>query len=165
MSATEPRRPVTGMHDPATPEGRLGLAVKRLIAAVRRLRGYETSRAGQVSYAQYSLMFGLAGSEGCSARELAERADLTPATVTQMLEHLESVGLVTRTRSEADRRVVHTTLTERGTKLLADRHAEIQPRWLEALGEFSEADLDAATRVLRRLAEYFDTLLQDDPSG
>ena len=60
------------------------------MVAVRRLRGRETHRPGQISFAQYGLLFGLAGMCERSARELAEHADLSPATVAQMLEHLEA---------------------------------------------------------------------------
>jgi DNA-binding MarR family transcriptional regulator len=167
MSATEAPRDAAAaqgaIHDPSTPEGQLGLAFKRAMAAVRKLRGRETHRPSQISYAQYTLLFGLAGMNERSARELAEQADLAPATVAQMLEHLEAAGLVKRTRSEEDRRVVLSVLTERGAEVVAERHAQMEPRWREALAEFSDAELRAAARVLSRLADYFDALLDDDP--
>ena len=110
---------------PDTPHGQLGAAFKRAMVAVRRLRGRETHRSDQLSYAQYGLLFGLAGMCERSARDLAEHADLTPATVAQMLESLETQGLVTRTRSEQDRRIVLSSLTERGEQLVAERHAKM----------------------------------------
>jgi DNA-binding MarR family transcriptional regulator len=119
------------------------VAFKRAMVAVRRLRGRETHRPGQISYAQYGLLFGLAGMCERSARDLAEHADLTPATVAQMLEGLEAHGLVTRTRSEQDRRVVLSSLTERGEQLVAERHAQMEPRWRAALDEFDEASLSS----------------------
>ena len=145
-----------------TPHGQLGVAFKRAMVAVRRLRGRETHRSGQISYAQYGLLFGLAGMCERSARDLAEHADLAPATVAQMLESLESHGLVTRTRSEQDRRVVLSSLTERGEQLVAERHAQMEPRWRAALDQFDDAELVVAARVLDRLADYFDALLEDD---
>ncbi|HTR32586.1 MAG TPA: MarR family transcriptional regulator [Gaiellaceae bacterium] len=158
MSAT---RAAKAIHDPSTPAGQLGLAFKRAMVAVRRLRGRETHRFGQISYAQYGLLFGLAGSKECSARELADHADLSPATVAQMLDHLEAEGLVSRSRSKEDRRVVLSALTERGAAVIAERKAQMEPRWRQALAEFSDADLTAAARVLDRLADYFDGLLDD----
>lgn len=163
-AAGDTRPPGAGStHDPATPTGRLGLAFKRAMVAVRKLRGRETHRPGQISYAQYGLLFGLAGVCERSARELAEHADLSPATVAQMLENLEAAGLVTRTRSAQDRRVVLSTLTERGAAVVAERHAQMEPRWRAALSEFSGEELDAAARVLNRLADYFDDLLDKNP--
>jgi DNA-binding MarR family transcriptional regulator len=160
-TATAAARNVNGIHDPATPTGQLGLAFKRAMVAVRKLRGRETHRPGQVSYAQYSLLFGLAGMGERSARELADHTDLSPGTVAQMLEHLEAAGLVKRTRSEDDRRVVLSVLTERGAAVVAERQAQMEPRWQAALAEFSDSDLVAAARVLNRLADYFDALNDD----
>jgi DNA-binding MarR family transcriptional regulator len=131
------------------------------MVAVRKLRGRETHRPGQLSYAQYGLLFALAGMCELSARELAEHADLTPATVAQMLEHLETAGLVKRTRSDQDRRVVLSALTERGATVIAERRAQMEPRWQATLAEFTDTELSAAARVLNRLADYFDTLLDD----
>jgi len=162
-TASGPARPLavsSATHDPSTPEGRLGVAFKRAMVAIRKLRGHETNRPGRISYAQYGLLFGLAGCER-SARELADHTDLTPATVTQMLEHLEAVGLVTRTRSEEDRRVVLSALTERGAAVVSERQTEMEPRWRAALAEFTADDLEAAARVLNRLADYFEALRED----
>jgi DNA-binding MarR family transcriptional regulator len=153
----------SAIHDPSTPAGQLGLAFKRAMVAVRKLRGRETHRSGQISYAQYGLLFGLAGTDELSARELAEQADLTPGTVTQMLDYLEAAGLVKRNRSKQDRRIVLSSLTERGAAVVAERKAQMEPRWQAALAEFSDRELTAAARVLDRLADYFDALL-DDPA-
>ena len=72
----------------------IGRAFKGSMAAVRRLRGRETTAPGELSHAQYSLLFGLADGAQRSAGELAQLADLAPATVTQMLDHLAAHGLV-----------------------------------------------------------------------
>ncbi len=154
---------VSAIHDPRTPHGQLGLAFKRAMVAVRKLRGRETHRSGQISYAQYGLMGGLAGGCARSARELADMADLTPATVTQMLESMEAAGLVTRTRSAEDRRVVLSELTARGVEIVAERRAAMEPRWRAALDEFDDAELHTAARVLNRLADYFDAMHEDAP--
>ena len=148
--------------DPTTPEGQLGLSFKRAMAAVRRLRGRETQRLGKLSFAQYGLLFGLSGNCPMSARELANHADVSPATVAQMLEHLEAEGLVRRTRSEQDRRVVLTELTERGAAIVAERHARMEPRWQAALAGLSAEEMRAGARVLGVIADYFDGLLEED---
>ena len=150
---------------PETPHAQLGVAFKRAMVAVRRLRGRETHRSEQLSYAQYGLLFSLAGMCERSARDLAEHADLAPATVAQMLESLEAHGLVKRTRSEQDRRVVLSSLTERGEQLVAERHAQMEPRWRAALDEFDDTELMVAALVVDRLADYFDALLEDDLPG
>jgi DNA-binding MarR family transcriptional regulator len=133
----------------------LGRSFKRAMAAVRRLRGRETHRPGELSFAQYSLLFGLGDGGELSVRELALTADLAPATVTQMLDSLEAGALVERVRSQRDRRVVLISLTERGAQLVATRRARFEPLWREALAEFDEDELLIAASVLDRLREMF----------
>src|SRR5689334_5846005 len=107
----EPREPEATSSNAAT---ELGASFKRLIAAVRRLRGRETRNPNGLSDAQDRLLFGLRDQDRLPSRELAGLADLSPATATEMLDGLAHAGLVTRVRSEQDRRVVLTSLTERG---------------------------------------------------
>jgi DNA-binding MarR family transcriptional regulator len=136
----------------------LGESFRGMTAALRRLRGRETHRPGGLSYAQYGLLFGLANGGEMSAGELAASADLSPATVTQMLDGLAATGLVARVRSERDKRVVLTSLTERGSTLVAAHRGRWEPLWREALEEFSEQELETAQAVLDRLHELFERM-------
>jgi DNA-binding MarR family transcriptional regulator len=131
-------------------------AFKHTQAAMRRLRGRETHRPGELSFAQYGLLFSLAGGCALSSRELAELADVTPATVTQMLDGLEAADMVRRVRSEADKRVVLTSLTDRGRAVVEERRARFEPRWRAALSDFSEDELRTAAAVLHRIGALFD---------
>ena len=139
------------------------MAFKRAMVAVRKLRGRETQRIGQLSFAQYGLLHGLSGGCEVSARELAAHTDLSPATVTQMLESLEAAGLVTRTRSSQDRRVVHSVLTDRGAAVVAERQQQMEDRWQQGLAECSEAELAAAAKVLHHVADVFESLSREPP--
>lgn len=147
---------VTRGSDRAAAVEELGAAFKAAMAAVRRMRGRETHHPEQLSYAQYAVLFELARSGELPAGELAVAADLSPASVTQMLDHLADAGLVERTRSEADRRVVLCRLTEAGGGRVADRRAELEPQWQAALADFDAAELRAAAAVLDRLRAFFD---------
>jgi DNA-binding MarR family transcriptional regulator len=139
----------------------LGAAFKGTMAAIRRLRGRDTHRHGELSFAQYHLLCGLVEHAERSAGELALAADLSPATVTQMLDGLAEMGLVERTRSERDRRVVNCSLTTRGRELLTERRAHLEQRWQTALAEFSAKDLATAAAVLDRLRALYDDLSGD----
>jgi DNA-binding MarR family transcriptional regulator len=139
----------------------LGSAFKGAMASIRRLRGRDTHRHGELGFAQYHLLCGLAQRDELSAGELALAADLSPATVTQLLDGLAEMGLVERTRSERDRRVVNCALTTRGRELLAERHAHFGQRWQAALAEFSNQDLATAAAVLDRLRALYDDLSTD----
>jgi DNA-binding MarR family transcriptional regulator len=133
-------------------------AFRAAMAAVRRLRGRDTHRPGELSYAQYCLLFGLADRGELSASELAGLAEVSPATATQMLDSLATGGFVERSRSERDRRLVLVRLTARGGELVAEKRARYESMWRKALAEFSPADLEIATAVLERTRAIFDEI-------
>ena len=134
---------------------------KRAMAAVRRLRGRETHRPGELTDAQYGLLFCLRDQAQMSVRELAEAADLSPASVTEMLEGLTAAGLVERERSDRDRRVVLTSLTESGRGLVEERRARFEPRFRAAMESFSEDELVVAAAVLDRLRDLFEQIADE----
>jgi DNA-binding MarR family transcriptional regulator len=127
------------------------------------MRGREVHRAGELSYAQYGLLFGLSAGAPRSTRELAIAADVSPATATEMLDGLAADGLVERIRSTEDKRIVLTSLTERGQALVDERRALYEPLWRAAFDEFSEEELLTAARVVESLHELFDGLAESEP--
>ena len=139
----------------------LAQAFKGALAALRRMRGRETHNPGELSYAQYGLLFGLGEGQPLSTRELALAADVSPATATEMLDSLAAAGLVQRIRSDRDKRIVHTSLTPRGKALIEERRARYEPRWRAALSGFSEGELEAAAKVLGALRRMFDELAEE----
>lgn len=139
-----------------------GRAFKAANAALRRMRGRETHHPGELSYAQYGLLFGLCDGVPRSLRELAIAADVSPATAAEMLDSLVAAGLVERVRSVQDKRVVLTSLTERGHALIDERRVRYERRWRSALKEFSDEELLAAAAVLDRVRGMFDELAGED---
>jgi DNA-binding MarR family transcriptional regulator len=145
--------PATGLS-PALSE--LGVAFRHVFRAVSRLRGRDTHLGGsELSHAQFELLIELDERGELAAGELATAAQLTPATVTQMLDHLAACGHVERVRSEVDRRVVVSRLTDQGRAKIEAKRSAWQERWQAALGDVSERDLRAAARVLERLGTMF----------
>ena len=140
----------------------VGRAFKGVLAAQRRLRGRETHRPGELSFAQYGLLFGLYDGEPKSSRELALAADVSPATAAEMLDALAAAGLVQRIRSEDDKRIVLTSLTDLGRSLIEERRARYEPRWRAALKRFSEEELTTSIRVLDALRLMFEELAEDE---
>ncbi|MEA2225334.1 MAG: MarR family transcriptional regulator, organic hydroperoxide resistance regulator [Solirubrobacteraceae bacterium] len=135
----------------------LGRAFRGVVRTISRLRGRDTHLQGsELSNAQFELLIELDERGELPAGELAEAARLTPATVTQMLDHLAAGGHVERVRSPTDRRVVVSRLTGQGREQIMAKRRFWQSRWQEALGDVSERDLRAATRVLQRLGTMFD---------
>ncbi len=136
-------------------------AFKGANAALRRLRGRESHHPDELSHAQYGLLFGLCDGVPRSSRELAVAADVAPATAAEMLDSLAAAGLVERTRSQEDKRVVLTSLTDRGHALIDERRARYEPRWRSALAEFSDEELLAAATILDRVRTVFDEVVDE----
>lgn len=132
-------------------------AVASFSAAQRRLRSRD-SKAQGLSFAQWHLLRRLAECDELPAGKLATEADLTPASVTQMLDHLAEVGYVERVRSATDRRVVLNRLTPAGHERFAAKQAEIDERWRDALSDLTADQLGQAAKVLRRMADVLDQL-------
>jgi DNA-binding MarR family transcriptional regulator len=142
----------------------LGLTFRDVFRTLSRLRGRDTHLDGsELSHAQFELLIELDERGGLPAGELAAAARLTPATVTQMLDHLAACGHVERVRSETDRRVVVSRLTDQGRERIAAKRSAWQSRWLQALGDVPERDLRATTRVLRQLGRMFDEVSPQAP--
>jgi DNA-binding MarR family transcriptional regulator len=130
-------------------------AFKGAMVAVRRLRGRESQHPGELSYAQYSLLFNLAERGELPASELAMLADVAPATATGMLDALDGAGLVQRVRNPRDRRVVLVSLSPRGSEVVAERRARYEPQWKATFAQFSAEELRLAATVLERTSEVF----------
>ncbi|HWX44365.1 MAG TPA: MarR family transcriptional regulator [Solirubrobacteraceae bacterium] len=147
----------------------LGRAFRGVFRSLNRLRGRDTHLGGtELSHAQCELLFELEEHGELSAGELAVAAQLTPATVTQMLEHLARAGHVERARQERDKRVVVSRLTPHGRQAIEAKREKWQGRWEQALADVDAEELRAATRVLTRLRAVFEggasDLVQDGAS-
>ena len=152
---------VAGEREQGDAAEQVARSFKRAMAAVRRLRGRETHRPGELTDAQYGLLFCLRDQNQMSVRELAYAADLSPASVTEMLEGLMAAGLVERERSDRDRRVVLTSLTESGRGLVEERRARFEPRLRAAMEPFGEDELVVAAAVLERLRGLFEEIADE----
>jgi MarR family transcriptional regulator, organic hydroperoxide resistance regulator len=131
-------------------------AIAQMFAAERRLRSRE-SAPGELTHAHIRSLHAL--SEGpMTAGQLARSAELNPASVTAMLDHLEQAGIVERTRSTTDRRVCNVELTDSGRTLLTEKTARWRSMWAERLGAYSEDELDVARRIARDIAEMLDSI-------
>jgi DNA-binding MarR family transcriptional regulator len=154
-TVTAPRGKPQAMED-------LGHSFRGATAAMRRLRGRDTHRPGGLSHAQYQVLFALLRAGEVPAGELAAMADVSPASMTQMLDRLADAGLVERVRSEQDRRCVAARLTDAGLAVCEERRAAFEPLWREMLTGFTTSELRNAAAVLDRITEFFDRL-QDGP--
>ena len=85
--------------------------------------------------------------------ELARRAAVSPAAISQLLAGLESAGLVERRPRLDDRRRQPLALTAAGRACLQSAHGLVRERLAELLGGLRGPEADALARLLERLDE------------
>lgn len=73
-----------------------------------------------ITYTQYIVLLALWEVKTSTVGELCDRLYLDNGTVTPLLKKMEEEGLVTRTRSKKDERVVTVDVTEKGWQLRED---------------------------------------------
>lgn len=106
----------------------------------------------EVTASQLIVIVNLAGREcATSASELCKGISYDAGAMTRMLDRLEAKGLVRRTRSPADRRLVNLELTQAG-KAAYPRLREISMRVLNhALRDFTVDEARQLEGMLRRV--------------
>jgi DNA-binding MarR family transcriptional regulator len=107
----------SGTYQPGKSIGALLSRVKAetLAALDRELAVDKRLAVLELSAAQYIIIANLAGLEGPkSAADLCKLITYDAGAMTRMLDRLESKGLITRSRSAHDRRLVHLELTDEG---------------------------------------------------
>jgi DNA-binding MarR family transcriptional regulator len=103
-----------------------------------------------LTVAQYLALQAIAEGEIVGA-ELARRAAVSPAAVSQLLATLEESGLLARGRLEDDRRRQSLALTEPGRRALRSAQAELRDRLAGLLADLPPPEADALAGLLERL--------------
>jgi DNA-binding MarR family transcriptional regulator len=91
--------------------------------------------------------------DGLTAGELAEAASVSPGAVTTVLDRLERMGLVTRTRDEADRRRVLVELTPQARELAYSVYGPIAAYAGKYIEQLSDEEIDLITKFLEVAVE------------
>jgi DNA-binding MarR family transcriptional regulator len=118
---------------------RSGLDVLEQLRVVVRLAGAysaQLERSTGIPGAQLWALHEIGSADGLTVGELAQRLRLQQATVSNLLNRLESRGVVRKGRSPSDQRVVHLHLTAAGRKALKnapDRARGLLPDVLDGL--------------------------------
>ncbi len=91
-----------------------------------------------------------AGSGGLPCLEVGRRLITRVPDVTRLLDRLEKAGLVTRTRSDRDRRVVNAFISARGLKLIGRLDRPVVRLQQEQFSALTGAELVELMKLLDR---------------
>lgn len=99
------------------------------------------------------------GQDGLTQTELTELLHVRPATMTNMIKHMEQAGLVERRRTERDRRVSRVYLTEAGQEI----QGQVQQIWRAFEAQvFAGLGEDERASLQRYFTQIQDNLLRMD---
>ena len=103
-----------------------------------------------ISLTQYNVLRILrgAGRAGLCRNEIRDRLVTRMPDVTRLLDRMEAVGLVSRVRDTADRRLVTTRMTARGRKLVDALDAPVAAEHERRLGHLSDGQLRTLVELL-----------------
>lgn len=136
--------------------------IRRVFQAVNEYSKKAEKRTGLTGPQLWAMKI-LADTAPIKVSQLAKSMYLHPATVVGILDRLEGKGLVARTRSKRDRRVVEVDLTKQGREIL-DRAPEVAQGLLVAgLDPLPESDLACIAEGLVHLVRILG--VQEIPPG
>jgi DNA-binding MarR family transcriptional regulator len=134
---------------PLTPEQEVLLTLQRTADSFER-QMVEVLKPFGISGTQYNVLRILrgAGKEGLPCGAIGERMVTRDPDITRLLDRLDKMGFITRQRSQRDRRVVTTTITEPGLKLLKQLDKPVQEAGTDLVKNLSKAQMQQLVELL-----------------
>jgi MarR family transcriptional regulator, organic hydroperoxide resistance regulator len=127
-----------------------------LLAQVSRLHHYRAHELldGLGLYrGQPPVLFALWERDGLTHKELAGQLEITPATVTKMIQRMEKAGFVQRRPDASDQRISRVYLTDAGRTVRAQVRAVWDRMEVENFAGFNDEERAVLRSFLQRLRE------------
>jgi DNA-binding MarR family transcriptional regulator len=131
------------------------VALRQIIRATD-MDGRQLAKQTGLTTSQLVVMQLLKRSPGLTITKLAERVSLRQATVTALIDKLESRTLVQRKRSDLDRRRVELYLTEEGSAMIEAAPTILQERFIVQFDQLEDWEQSFILAALQRVASMLD---------
>lgn len=131
------------------------VAIRRVIRAID-LRSKKLSKEVGITGPQLLVLQALSSQPGITAKQLSEIVNLSQATVTSILDRLEDKLLISRMRSEEDRRRVFLCLTEKGKSTLDDSPKAMEDAFIEKFNCLDDWEQSLLLSSVQRVASMMD---------
>jgi len=131
------------------------VALRQIMRAVD-LHSRQLMQSHHLTGPQALLLKELLRADSPTVGQLARRVNLSPGTVTDVINRLEGRGLIRRVRSIKDKRQVFLSATESARELLADNVPLLQERFVERFGQLEEWEKTLLLSSLQRVAAMMD---------
>ena len=131
------------------------VALRKVIRAID-IRSKELSRDVGLTGPQLIVLQQVGKNPGVMVKEIARSITLSPATVTRIMDRMESRGHVNRVRSTQDKRKVGVFLTDVGQSLLDKAPLPLQEHFLNRFNAIEEWEQSQMVATMQRIATMMD---------
>lgn len=131
------------------------VSLRRVIRAID-IYSKKLSKETGLTSPQLLVMQEIAANCGIMGKHIAENINLSPATVTSILDRLESRGLIIRQRSVIDKRKVGLHLTEAGYVAIEDAPTLLQAHFIKRFESLEEWEQTQLVSTMQRIAKMMD---------
>ena len=133
----------------------IGGSLRRVIRAID-IHSKQLSKFAGLTGPQLMVMNKIADLNGPMTKQIAEEINLSPATVTNIVDRLESRELVIRIRSQTDKRKVHLYLSEQGKELHKTAPKALQEHFIKRYQSLEQWEQSQLLSAVERIASMMD---------
>ena len=131
------------------------VAIRRVIRAID-LRSKKLSKDVGITGPQLLVLQELGADPGITAKQVSDIVNLSQATVTSILDRLETKSMVERVRSESDRRRIALYLTAQGKETLKNAPRSMEDSFIEKFNTLEDWEQSLLLSSVQRVANMMD---------
>lgn len=131
------------------------ISLRRVIRAID-IHSRQLNKQSGLTGPQLMVMQNISQLNAPLVKEIAQEVALSPATVTTIIDRLESRKLVIRTRSKTDKRKVHLSLSEAGQALLSSAPKPLQEHFITRYQNLEGWEQSQLLSSVERIASMMD---------
>ena len=128
------------------------IALRRILRATE-LYGKELANAAKLTAAQFRALQIVGEIGHATPSDIATRMGVSQATITALVDKLVARGLVTRERSERDRRQTNVTITAEGQATVDEAPDALQQRYVRKFEALEDWEQSMIVASLERVAK------------
>lgn len=131
------------------------VSLRQVIRAID-IHSRQLNKQSGLTGPQLMVMQNIAALDAPLAKDIAKEIALSAATVTTIIDRLESRTLVIRTRSKTDKRKVHLSLSESGKLLLSSSPKPLQDHFIKRYQNLEQWEQSQLLSAVERIASMMD---------
>ncbi|MGJ8681377.1 MarR family winged helix-turn-helix transcriptional regulator [Paraglaciecola sp.] len=131
------------------------VSLRKVIRAID-LYSKKLNKESGLTTPQLIVLHEIAAKDGMMVKDIAENINLSSATVTSILDRLETRKLVIRERSSVDKRKVGLHLTELGLSTVQSAPTPLQEHFINRFEKLEEWEQTQMLSTMQRVAKMMD---------